>query len=276
MDLSELNQNLSGIMDDLQTDASIIFLKVDLDDALVAKLGISKDHIESNFKYHFSYQKSYKSIQFLETMTLDLSPVIDTQIPDLSLPSLRDFYTQNQNFWSSTNQTVRRYTKKSLSQPWHTSAAKSEQNFAAFYEVYTQTKDRQNFAIQPRSYLYKLFQKEWCKCIILSSDQTGKAECVWLGIESDKTLTYLFGGNTDYSFSHQGQYLAHLVAVQQASQLGLDYYDLGGYNKALGFGKFKEGYKGQIRSFYGAYDFKLRPNLYNLITPFLQLRAKIL
>ncbi len=271
--LNILNKRLKSVLKDLKRDPKIVFLKLDFDDRLISNLATSQSHLESNFLFHFSFQKSYKSIQFLQTMTLDLVSINNPQSEVLSLQELQDFYQQNTEFWSQTNQTVRRYTKKSLVQPWTISTAKTKNDFEDFYKIYNQTKDRQNFAIQPKEYLQKLFDKDWCHTIILRSTETNQPECVWMGIVSEDTLTYLYGGNSDYSFSHQGQYLAHLVATSLAAQADLKYYDLGGYNPTLGFGKFKEGYKGSIREFYGAYDFKIKPAIYNLITPLLALRS---
>jgi lipid II:glycine glycyltransferase (peptidoglycan interpeptide bridge formation enzyme) len=216
---------------------------------------------------------SKKTLQFMQTMTLDTSTIVT--YPDEGVIDWKLFFSKNvANFWSHTNQNIRRYTKKSCEQGWVVSTEKSLSNFEAFWSVYSETKDRQQFAIQPRSYLEHLFRQDFSRIIILR-DSLGIPQCVWLGLSTEHTLTYLAGGNSAYSFDHYGQYLAHLVATHIAGSEKLSFYDLGGYNPDLGFGKFKEGYRGIIRVFQGPIDIITRPLVFRLISSLIAITKKI-
>jgi len=239
------------------TTSKPIFLKIEIDDIMATVLELDSVEKLNNFfqdKLVLKTEKKNKTIQYLQTITLDLQVIQNIIIPSQNdLQNLSIFYENSSIFWKTTNENIRRYTKKSLTQNWIISTEKTEENFAAFYKIYNQTKDRQNFAIQNLDYLKTLFQKDFSRVIILY-DENKNPQAVWFGIISEKTLTYLYGGNTQVSFEKQGQYLLHLVAVKMAVSEGLIFYDLGGYNPALGFGKFKENYKGIVRTFVGPID----------------------
>jgi len=249
-----------------------VFIKIEFDDQLSKTLGLENN---SDFSEFISQKlklkntkKNTKTIQYLQTITLDLRPILDLKTDqksdDFSIKTLTNFYHNSQSFWKNTNENIRRYTKKSLTQNWRIETAKTEQNFLVFYKIYNQTKDRQNFAIQTETYLKTLFNQEFSRIIILY-DEFNQPQSVWFGITSDQTLTYLYGGNTAVSFDKKGQYLLHLVAVKMAVDLGLNWYDLGGYNSKLGFGKFKENYRGIVREFFGPLDIIYKPLKYNFI-----------
>jgi SanA protein len=76
-------------------------------------------------------------------------------------------------------------------------------------------------------------------------------------------MVYLYGGNTAISRKRHGQYLIHLAALYLATQEDTQFYDLGGYDSDKGYGQFKEGYKGALRSFLGPVDLVCRPLVYN-------------
>ena len=253
--------------------------------------------IQEIFKTQLDFPKinsKTKKIQYLATMTLDLHQAIDdlqnlknsqkeklekfqnqkknleketVKIQDLDLA---EFYQLTQAFWKTTNQNIRRYTKKSLKQNWQISLAKTPENFEKFYQVYLKTAQRQKFAIHSKDYLRKFFDSSFSRIIILEN-QENQPQAVWLGIKSKQTLTYICGGNTQESFKFYGQYLIHLVAIFLASLENLPFYDLGGYDPALSFTDFKRGYRGKIRKFPGAVDVVLKPQRYNLITGLIKL-----
>jgi lipid II:glycine glycyltransferase (peptidoglycan interpeptide bridge formation enzyme) len=224
-----------------------------------------------NQKLEVKFNLSQKKLQFNQTPVLDLGDILEnsetfTQV-EFEKPStekLSKFYQSTQTFWANTNQNVRRYTKKSLTQGWQISTVKNDQTFQAFLKIYNQTKDRQNFAIQTTKYLKDLFNQQNSRLIILYNSQN-QPQSVWFGLTSEQTLTYLYGGNAEESFKNHGQYLLHLVAVAMGATEKLRFYDLGGYDSHSGYGKFKENYRGTIRNFLGPVDFVLNSPKYSLI-----------
>lgn len=231
----------------------ICYLKVDWEQGLTQRLDLENNSGLLNFyKTKYSGAKiSNKIIQYLQTMTLDMKLIPRGQ--DFGLSQLVEFYEYSKPLWNTTNSNVKRYTKKSLTLDWQISTKKSDENFEAFWQVYSATKDRQAFVTQSKKYTRSLFDQDFSRIIILRNG-AGEACCVWQGLVFGNTLVYLSGGNNQYSFEHYGQYLMHLVAIWMGYSENLEVYDLGGYDKTKGFGRFKENYKGQIRTFLGDID----------------------
>jgi lipid II:glycine glycyltransferase (peptidoglycan interpeptide bridge formation enzyme) len=258
------------------------FIKFDFDYQWLYQLQIKNNSQVQKFlkkslektKKPYKTSLSNKSLQFLSTMTLDLEFIKNKKIEeisnDYSLESLQNFYDLSKEFWQKTSTKIRRYSKKSLGKNWQVETQKTPQNFEIFWEIYLQTSQRQKFAIHSKTYTKTLFDYEFSKIIILK-DSSNKAQAVWFGLISEQTLTYLYGGNTTDSFKNYGQYLIHIIATKLAVDNHLKFYDLGGYNPNLGFGKFKEGYKGQIRNFLGPFDMILNSKKFSLTSFFIKL-----
>jgi Acetyltransferase (GNAT) domain len=252
------------------------FVKCDLDDGLANALEIQTPLELAQYLNSFQKQKaviSPKKIQYLQTITLNLASVPkqtesenneNFDIENFAAKDLSSYFEKSQEFWKTTNSNIRRYTKKVIDLEWKISISKSTQNFEDFWNVYNQTKDRQGFIIHPKSYVKALFDKPDSYIIVLK-DSAGTPHCVWFGMKWNDALIYLYGGNTDYSFANYGQYLMHLTACFLATKLGLDYYDLGGYEPNTGYGKFKESYKAELRTFVGPIDIILKPIQYTSI-----------
>lgn len=270
---------------------NVTFIKLDFDDEFCQQLELNENadlkKLLKQMNLAAAVRISRKSIQFLQTSTLDLDSCLRGEAvylakkavhiglnENIPVSSVKEIYDATTEFWNTTNQKIRRYTKKSFNYPWQISVDKSEQNFQAFIQVYALTKDRQDFAIQTTEYLRELFFTDQTRIIVLKSE-TGQPECVWFGYVSSDTITYLYGGNTSFSFQNQGQYLSHVVACTLAVAEGLRFYDLGGYNPKLGFGQFKEGYRGTIRTFLGPIDLVVKPWRY-LFTNFIITAGKTL
>jgi Acetyltransferase (GNAT) domain len=242
----------------------ICYVKADWEEGLTKKLGF--EDIESWLGFYKTKHKgarhSHKIIQYLQTMTLDMNLIPHGQNFDIS--ELDQFLEYSRPFWNMTNSNVKRYTKKSLALNWQISIEKSDDNFEAFWKVYSETKDRQAFVTQTKEYTRRLFDEDFSRIIILRNPE-GEPCCVWQGIVFGKTFVYLSGGNNQYSFDNYGQYLMHLVAVWLGYCENLEVYDLGGYDKTKGFGRFKENYKGQIRTFLGDIDIPVDSFKFGLI-----------
>jgi lipid II:glycine glycyltransferase (peptidoglycan interpeptide bridge formation enzyme) len=257
IELEGLFLDLVNKVNRLAKEQGITYVKYDFEEELIQKLELKNNQqvlefLNSNCNYKSKI--SDKIVQYLSTMTLDLRSIQGvSQIQNYDQESLTNLWNDTQDFWKTTNNNVKRYTKKSLDKNWHISTEKSTTNFEKFYKIYNHTKDIRGFAIQSRDYLEKLYSQDFSKIIILS-DESGEPHCVWFGIQIGNTQTYLYGGNTQKSFDDYGQYLVHLVALNSALANQAKFYDLGGYDANSGYGKFKDNYKGAIRIFPGAID----------------------
>ena len=222
----------------------------------------------SNQKIVYSPRK----INFLSTIVLDVSYISSQDFANNSKPSLEELqllFVQNIQFWNTTNQNVRRYTKKSIEQNWKVEV--NSNSFEDWYGVYQATVKRQSFATHSKEYLQKLYDQEFAKSIILR-DEFGIPQTAWLGGIFGNTLIYLHGGNTEESLKKYGQYLIHLVAINIASKNDCTNYDLGGWEEGKGFSKFKKGYRGQIVNYPGNFDVVLKQPDYFLTKSILQLK----
>jgi Acetyltransferase (GNAT) domain len=242
----------------------VCYIKANWEEEFTQKLGLENNlNLLDFYKTKYSGVKiSNKIIQYLQTMTLDMTLIPKGQT--FELDRLPEFYEFSKPLWNATNANVKRYTKKSLALGWQISTDKNDENFEAFWQVYSATKDRQAFVTQTKEYTRQLFDQDFSRIIILRNS-AGEPCCVWQGIVFGDTFVYLSGGNNQYSFDNYGQYLMHLVAVWMGYSEGLKVYDLGGYDKTKGFGRFKENYKGQIRTFLGDIDIPVSGFKFRLI-----------
>ncbi len=260
----------------------VAFVKFNLEDQFLNFVGYQSLEFaeclklveQSRSGYRFVYPS--KRIQYLGTMTLDLefafvakNSVVKENTYEIS--KLKAFYEQSKDFWQNTNQNIRRYTKKVLDSKWIIDSNKTEENLQNFLEVYYATAKRQKFSIHLEDYYYKLFDQDFSRLIIVK-DQDGRPQTVWFGIQTENTLTYLFGGNSIESFAHKGQYMTHLVAINYAVSQDLRFYDLGGYEAKYSFSDFKRGYRGEVREFPGPADIVFKPSKYTVITNLIKLK----
>ena len=82
---------------------------------------------------------------------------------------------------------------------------------------------------------------------------------------SNKILTYLLGGNSQTALNNHTQYLLQLTALWLCYGEKCDFYDMGGWEEGTGYSEFKNGYRGNLQTFFGAFDFVLKPINYDLI-----------
>ncbi len=251
-----------------------VFVKLDCDDYLAKQLKLSDTASLSNFlaKYFPNQQLNWqtKALQYLQTLVLDCRnlKLPETHSPlteeSLELGTLKAFFELNPSFWSTVNQTTRRYTRKSLTEPWLVDLRKNAQTFSEFWQILQSTSRRQRFHTHPKDYYNTLLRQEFSRLLVLR-DAQGQAQAAWLGINLNHSLVYLYGGNLDKSRRHYGQYLLHLSALYLAAAENSTNYDLGGYQAGSGYGQFKEGYGGSLKTFLGPVDIIFKPKVYTLI-----------
>lgn len=192
---------------------------------------------------------------------------------DFGLDDLDRFYLENKEFWKSCNEKVNRYTKKILKTAKSGEililSQKNQELWESFYDLHSQTTQRQNFHTQPKAYLEELF---WQKLslvytIFLKNNGVWEPASTFLGIISpdNQSLTYLIGGNTEFGMTSRVQYLTQLLAIKFCKDNHIPLYDMGGYEQNSGYGQFKESYKGQVAKGEGVYTIKLKPFSLDLI-----------
>jgi lipid II:glycine glycyltransferase (peptidoglycan interpeptide bridge formation enzyme) len=232
------------------------FIKLDTGFDFQHATGIQTNDDFKSFIHHntpnLTVTHSKKSLQYLSTMILDCSNLQDKT----AIESYLDFYLNNKEFWGKTNENVRRYTKKSCSQNWKIDSSTTVENFEKFWQVYQHTAQKHDFGIHSKKYFETMLNHDFVRIITLSDDQG--VQSGWFGVVFDDTMYYLYGGNTEISFKKYGQYFIHLIATDLISQETLLQYDLGGYDAKKGFGKFKEGYRGEIVTALGPMDIILK------------------
>jgi lipid II:glycine glycyltransferase (peptidoglycan interpeptide bridge formation enzyme) len=202
-----------------------------------------------------AYNKSDKQIYFLQTMTLDLGILLDKKQDlkqEFDTNNLQDFLNFSQPFWKTTSDSTRAKTRHSTNRNFEISTEKSSQNIAVFDQIYQQTVARQDFVPHSKEHYHKLINLDFSHLITIYKDK--KPMVSWLGIQTENTITHLHGGNTEESFKDYAPYLANFLGIYLSYSQNCRFYDMGGYNPAKGFGKFKDNYKGKIRHFEGPFD----------------------
>jgi FemAB family len=90
-------------------------------------------------------------------------------------------------------------------------------------------------------------------------------ESAFLGIIFDGTLTYLLGGNSTASLKNHTQYLLQMKALEMTSVENCQFYDMGGWESGSGYGEFKNGYRGKLRTFFGPFDLVFHSPKYQFV-----------
>jgi hypothetical protein len=276
----DLETSLNSLTQKITNSAenSIAFLKIDFDDYLTKVLNIEFNTQMYDFFYPTfpdQINLTAKPIQYLSCTVRSLAdlPILKSEI------NLQQAYNETELFWNSTNEKVRRYSRKTLKlvddKQIRVSTDKTQENFEAFWQIHSQTSARQGFNTQSKEYLQTFFLQDFARIIVIY-DNDNQPHCVWLGISLNNTLLYLLGGNTETSFRLHLQYLVHIAAIKIARSEKLDFYDFGGFDKNSGYGQFKESYKGVERIFLGPLDMILKPKTYWFINKLLQLKNLIL
>jgi lipid II:glycine glycyltransferase (peptidoglycan interpeptide bridge formation enzyme) len=206
------------------------------------------------------------NMQNNSTILLDLTTISRAQSESFDetfdyQSDLGRFMDYSKNFWSKTSTNVRRYSKKSLQQGWKIEV--DEDNFEAAFDLLEKKSKELNFFLHSRDIVRTVVNSE-CGHLICIKNSSGEICGCWVGIGIENTMLYWYGANNQQSLDQYGQYLMHLTAIALASKLGCQLYDLGGYSPTLGFGKFKELYKGRIFEPYGDYDFVIKSGYYRL------------
>jgi lipid II:glycine glycyltransferase (peptidoglycan interpeptide bridge formation enzyme) len=268
----ELKNSLEEILNEIAKEAekqNINYLKIDLDDTVTNILEINNNDEALTFLKSLNINEvkkvkiSSKKIQYLQCTVNS----VDCDFDSNSL-SINEFYDQSQSFWSKANERVRRYSRKILkkvqTKELTVDTDKTIENFNLFWQIHKETSIRQNFPTQTKEYLQNMCFSSFGRLIIIKDEQN-QAQVVWLGIALNNTLYYLLGGNSQESLKNHYQYLIQIMAVKICYDEKLHFYDMGGYDALSGYGQFKDGYRGKMRTFFGPFDLILKPIKYDFI-----------
>lgn len=250
----------------------IVFIKWEFSAEVFALDGDFEKYIKV---LHKDFKLSDKHLQFTSTPILETaSMVLDKEKMDLTNSNLLSFFEENKVWWKERNENVNRYTKKSLQQGWIISTTKTADNFENFWKIHLSTTNRQDFGTYSKQYFKTFFSQDSARIIVLK-DEENQPQTVWLGVNIDGNLIYLYGGNTQKSFDKYGQYLVHLTALFMGVQEKIISYDLGGYDQTSGYGRFKENYKGRLINFGPAFDLPTNKFYYYLINTGIKITKKL-
>jgi FemAB family len=268
----EFESAFKGLMDKILIAAvknKIVYIKMDFDDYFTELIKIEDNqHLVTWFNtlgIKYKAAISPRTIQYLKAYVLNLSCMPKVEKGNLDL---KKFYEATQEYWITTNTNKRRFTKRSIDLykkgELRVSSEKTEANFEAFWTVHQATSIRQGFPTQPKEYLRKMCFSPFGRLIVVYNEKNEPLS-VFAGIVGYNTLTYLCGGNTDEGLKVNSQYLLQFYAMVMTREANCDYYDMGGYEPGTGYGAFKEGYRGYIRSFMGPIDLVINPASYNTV-----------
>ena len=271
----EVNLLFSKLLSQILTQAKlqgVTHLKFDFDDTFTDLINIQNlqdiEEFLAGLESGLKIKTDSKSIQYLQSMSMDISQVQKSAQVDLINPDLHAFFETNKVFWNKTSQKARRYTRRALdlyqNKKWQVSFAKTQKNFELFWAIHSQTAANKEFVTSSKTYLQSLFDQDFSRLVLILDDK-GAPHSVWLGAELDRTLVYIFGGNTTQSLEDNGQYLLHLAVMYLGKSGDVEFYDLGGYKAEEGYGKFKDAYKGRIRTFQGPVDLVIKASTYNFV-----------
>jgi lipid II:glycine glycyltransferase (peptidoglycan interpeptide bridge formation enzyme) len=262
--VSEFFRKLKATAEELQS----VFVKFEFDPYLSHVLKIHSYQEAQQFLKNSKPQPFHDIQPARKRIMYSATILLDTSLSTLPVTKGPEYYSEfmsiNSTFWKDVNSGHRSKTKKSIAEKWKFSLDKTPANFEHFWNIYTTTSKRQQFATQPKEYFEKLYYRSNSRIIVLFSDDN-TPEAVWFGYLSETSLIYLYGGNTEYSMKHYGQYFIHLLALEIATKERKDAYDLGGYDPNVGYGVFKERYKGTVVSFLGPFDLIVKPLDYKII-----------
>ena len=241
------------------------FLQFDLND--VQGIDFLEQELLSRLrKKGISLKASRKSLQYHHTIVKDCHDLQPQQ--GLDNKSLQLFFDINNRWFLQTSTKLRRYTRKALQSDLRVRIGKSEL-LNDFFRLLKDTSKRQAFATHATEYYTKLAEVGKSHIIIVYDGD--KPVSAWFGIFDEDTMYYLYGGNTPEGMRKRSSYLAQLAALSLISQLGLSYYDLGGYDKDKGYGLFKEMFHGDIITFPGDWTIPLKKD-YPFINNLLKIR----
>lgn len=204
------------------------------------------------------WRLSQEQVQFRNTVVIDLSPGAEAILAGMK---------------QKTRYNIRLASRKGISV-----RHAGEEDFPALYRLYAETSVRDGFVIRERDYYLELWSR------FLQAGMLTPLAAVF----DDKIIAglmlfhfaghawYIHGMSADEQREKMPNYLLQWIAIQTAANLGCKTYDLWGApdsfdesDEMWGVFRFKEGLGGEVVRHIGAWDFPVRPKLYQLYTQIL-------
>ncbi|MFC1653411.1 lipid II:glycine glycyltransferase FemX [Patescibacteria group bacterium] len=165
----------------------------------------------------------------------------------------------------------------------------SDESFAEYLELLSETTNRQSFYAHTLSYQKKMWQflRNHKMAYLLKATHQGKTLSSWIVFVFNNRLYYPYGASTRRKRGLMAPYGLFWGAVQFGKKMKCDEFELWGSlgispdkkHSWYGFHRFKSSFGGKHVTYVGSYDFILSPILYKLYvlankTRWLLLRVK--
>ncbi len=150
---------------------------------------------------------------------------------------------------------------------------REKKDLAVFYDLLTETAERDNFTIRPFSYFQALRQhlinNQLAQLFLAYQENTplAGAICFHLG----KKAWYVYGASANQKRNLQASHLLQWEMIRWAKGLGCTVYDFRGVsgdlnpeNPLYGLYRFKEGYGAKLCEYVGEFDLPIRAGGYTL------------
>lgn len=143
-------------------------------------------------------------------------------------------------------------------------AGAGRENVQRFYDVLSQSAQRDHFLLEPQSFFEQLADTLCADNMarFLFAEREGETLAAMLLLTYGRRATYLYGGTSNGSRNLMGGYAIQWAAIKEAIAAGCDTYDFYGFDQfqsplnAYGkFSKFKNKFGGRTVRFIGAQDY---------------------
>jgi lipid II:glycine glycyltransferase (peptidoglycan interpeptide bridge formation enzyme) len=161
----------------------------------------------------------------------------------------------------------------------------TEADFPTMAEMYAETAARDGFGIRPSAYYldaWQSFHQAGMGHLLIAEYEDEPIAAVYL-VRFGNRVIYMYGASTDKERQRMPNYLLQWEAIRWGKTQGGKVYDFWGApdefvenDRLWGVWRFKAGFNGQVVRHIGAWDFVVRPLLYQLYTVILPKYLNIL
>ncbi len=138
----------------------------------------------------------------------------------------------------------------------------TDKEFAEFWSLMQDTKQRDNFGLHAKNYYQKMLELPQMKLWQARHHENLIAAAIIA--RSGDMATYVHGASANSNRDLMAPYALHWQIIQEAKQQSFKYYDLYGINAAKypGVTRFKEGWGGEKISYPGTFDLVINSGYY--------------
>ncbi|MCB9076317.1 MAG: peptidoglycan bridge formation glycyltransferase FemA/FemB family protein [Anaerolineaceae bacterium] len=148
-------------------------------------------------------------------------------------------------------------------------------NLPAFYRMYAETAQRDGFLIRPEAYYMDVWRSFIAvdQAELLLASVKGELVAGMILFFLNQSAWYMYGASTEQHRKSMPNHLLQWTAICRAKARGCSQYDMWGAPDVFdesdgiwGVYRFKRGFGGEVRQGIGAYDYPVRPRLYQTFT----------